>query len=107
LEGEIREDKRAPTGYEIQATKLKVIQFAEIFPINKDQSPELLLDNRHLWLRSRKLTSVLKIRSTIFNAIHTFFRNNNFYEFQSPIIQGMQAEGGSTLFELNYFGKNG
>lgn len=105
IEGELKEDKRAITGYEIQVSKLNVIHFAEVFPITKDQSPEFLLDNRHLWLRSRKLTSVLKIRSTIFNAIHTFFRNNNFYEFQSPIIQSTQAEGGSTLFEVNYFGK--
>ncbi|MEK6933236.1 MAG: asparagine--tRNA ligase [Nanoarchaeota archaeon] len=105
IEGELKEDKRAPTGYEVQVSKLNVIQFAEVFPINKDQSPELLLDNRHLWLRSRKLTAVLKIRSTIFWAIHEYFRNNNFYEFQSPIIQSTQAEGGSTLFDLNYFGK--
>ena len=105
IEGELKEDKRAPTGYEVQVSKLNVIQFAEVFPINKDQSPELLLDNRHLWLRSRKLTSVLKIRSTIFGAIHEYFRNNNFYEFQSPIIQSTQAEGGSSVFDLNYFGK--
>src|SRR3989344_2276705 len=105
IEGDLKEDKRAPTGYEIQVSKLNVIQFAEVFPINKDQSPELLLDNRHLWLRSRKLTSVLKIRSTIFGAIHEYFRNNNFYEFQSPIIQSTQAEGGSSVFDLNYFGK--
>ena len=105
IEGELKEDKRAPTNYEIQASKLNVIQFAEIFPINKDQSPELLLDNRHLWLRSRKMTSILKIRSTVFGAIHNFFRNNGFYEFQSPIIQSTQAEGGSTLFNLDYFGK--
>ena len=105
IEGELKQDKRAVTGYEIQVSKINVIQFSEIFPINKDQSPELLLDNRHLWLRSRKLTSVLKIRSTIFFAIHNYFRNNNFYEFQSPIIQSTQAEGGSTLFDLNYFGK--
>ena len=51
------------------------------------------------------MTSILKIRSTIFNAIHDYFRNNNFYEFQSPIIQSTQSEGGSTLFELPYFGK--
>src|SRR3989344_5305694 len=105
IEGDLKEDKRAPTGYEIQVSKLNVIQFAEIFPINKDQSPELLLDNRHLWLRSRKQTSILKIRSTVFGAIHDYFRKNKFYEFQSPIIQSTQAEGGSTLFELNYFGK--
>jgi len=105
IEGEIKEDKRAPTGYEIQTNKLNIIQFADIFPINKDQSPELLLDYRHLWLRSRKLTAVLKIRSTIFFAIHNYFRNNGFYEFQSPIIQSTQCEGGSTLFNLDYFGK--
>src|SRR3989344_1960937 len=92
IEGDLKEDKRAPTGYEIQVSKLNVIQFAEVFPINKDQSPELLLDNRHLWLRSRKMTSILKIRSTIFKAIHDYFHNNNFYEFQSPIIQSTQAE---------------
>jgi len=34
-----------------------------------------------------------------------YFRNEGFYEYQSPIFQGMQAEGGSTLFECNYFGK--
>ncbi len=105
IEGEIKEDKRAPTGYEIQVSKINVIQFAEIFPINKDQSPELLLDNRHLWLRSRKMTSILKIRSTIFKAIHDYFRNEGFYEFQSPIIQSVQCEGGSTLFNVDYFGK--
>ncbi|AJF63133.1 MAG: Asparaginyl-tRNA synthetase [archaeon GW2011_AR20] len=105
IEGDIKEDKRAPTGYEIQVSKLNVIQFAEVFPIKKDQSPELLLDNRHLWLRSRKMTSVLKIRSTIFKAIHDYFRKEGFYEFQSPIIQSTQAEGGSTLFNLDYFGK--
>jgi len=105
IEGDLKEDKRAPTGYEIQVSKLNVIQFAEVFPINKDQSPELLLDNRHLWLRSRKQTSILKIRSTVFGATHDYFRKNKFYEFQSPIIQSTQAEGGSTLFELNYFGK--
>src|SRR3989344_3736431 len=58
------------------------------------------------WIyRSRKLTAVLKIRSTVFGAIHEYFRNNGFYEYHSPIIQSTQTEGGSTLFEVNYFGK--
>jgi asparaginyl-tRNA synthetase len=51
LEGTIKEDKRAPTGFEVHVNNLNVIQFAERFPIVKDQSPEFLLDNRHLWLR--------------------------------------------------------
>ncbi len=105
LEGELKEDKRAVTGYEIQVKKLNVIGFADVFPIKKDQSEELLLDNRHLWLRSRKLTSILKIRSTVFGAIHEYFRKNNFFEHQSPSFTPNACEGGSTLFKVDYFGK--
>ena len=104
IEGEIREDKRAPTGYEIDVEKLIVIHFAEKYPITKDQSIEHLADMRHLWLRSRRMTAILKIRSTIFGAIHEYFRKNGFYEYQSPIFQPTQSEGGSTVFKVNYFG---
>ena len=68
--GTIKSDKRAPTGYEIQVEKINIIDFAEDFPINKSLNEELLGDRRHLWLRSRKMTAIMKIRSTIFGAIH-------------------------------------
>ncbi|MEK6833416.1 MAG: asparagine--tRNA ligase [Nanoarchaeota archaeon] len=105
--GDIKEDKRAPTGYEIAVDKINIIQIAEDFPINKDLNEELLGDRRHLWLRSRKMTAILKIRSTVFNAIHEYFRENKFYEYQSPIFQSVQAEGGSSLFNVDYFGRKG
>jgi len=107
IEGQIKEDKRAPTGFEIQAKKINIIQIAEDFPINKDLNEELLGDRRHLWLRSRKMTAILKIRSTVFNAIHEYFRENKFYEYQSPVFQSVQCEGGSSLFKVDYFGKKG
>jgi len=103
LIGLVQEDKRAPDGYEIKVTNLKILNFAETFPIVKDQSPEFLLDQRHLWLRSRKITSILKIRSTVVGAIHKFFRDKGFYEFDAPILQPNQCEGGSTLFEVKYY----
>jgi len=103
LTGIVREDKRAPGGYELQITNLHVVNFAEPFPIVKDQSPEFLLDQRHLWIRSRKLASILKIRSTVVGAIHQFFRERDFYEFDAPILQPSQCEGGSTLFEVKYY----
>ncbi|QQG38957.1 MAG: asparagine--tRNA ligase [Candidatus Woesearchaeota archaeon] len=105
LEGTLKEDKRAPTGFEIQVEKIKVIGFSEKFPIAKDQSPEFLLDVRHLWLRSRKMTAILKIRSTIFRAIHDYFRSLSYYEYHSPSFTPTAAEGGSTLFKVDYFGK--
>jgi len=101
--GTVKEDKRAPGGYELQVTSLSVVNFAEPFPITKDQSPEFLLDQRHLWIRSRKLTAVLKVRSTVVGALHSFFRDHGFYEFDAPVLQPNQCEGGSTLFEVKYY----
>ncbi|MBW3015377.1 asparagine--tRNA ligase [Candidatus Woesearchaeota archaeon] len=105
ITGDIKEDKRAPTGYEISVTDYKIVGTSDKFPIQKDQSKEFLADNRHLWLRSRYMTSILKIRSTVFDAIHEYFRSQGFYEYHSPIFQAVQCEGGSTLFNVPYFGK--
>ena len=103
LKGVVKEDKRAPGGFELQVTDVNVINFAEPFPIVKDQSPEFLLDQRHLWIRSQILSSILKIRSTIVGAIHKFFRDKGYYEFDAPVLQPNQCEGGSTLFEVKYY----
>ena len=105
IKGKIYEEKRAPTGYEIEVTDLNIISKSEDFPIGKDQSPEFLLDQRHLWLRSRKMTAIMKIRSTIFGAIHEYFRKEGLYEHQSPTMLSATGEGGSSVFEVNYFGK--
>ncbi|HDD70938.1 MAG TPA: asparagine--tRNA ligase, partial [Candidatus Woesearchaeota archaeon] len=107
MTGDIKEDKRAPTGYELQVEDFKVIGESHEYPITKDQSTEFLADNRHLWLRSRKMTAILKIRSTVFGAVHEYFRKKGFYEFHSPILQSVQCEGGSTLFEVPYYGHKG
>lgn len=103
--GTIRRDKRAPTGYEIQVEKIKIIGLSDEFPIQKHLNEELLGDRRHLWLRSRKMTAILKIRSTVVGALHEYFRGKGFYEFQSPIIIPGGAEEGPTMFEVDYFGK--
>ncbi|MFX0048704.1 MAG: asparagine--tRNA ligase [Candidatus Hermodarchaeota archaeon] len=103
ISGELKEDDRAPTGYEVAVNEMEIVQIAEPFPITEHQSPELLYDNRHLWLRSRKINAVLKIRHTVVGAIHEFFRSRGYYEFDAPIFQPSQSEGGATLFEVKYF----
>lgn len=103
IQGEIYQDKRAPTLYEIKVEKLNVVSYAEPFPITEDQSPEFLLDKRHLWIRSRKLTWVMKVRSTVFDAIDRFFRDRGYYEMPPPVFTPNAAEGGATLFEVKYF----
>lgn len=103
ITGEIKEDKRAPTGFELAVSSINIVGKCDNFPIQKDVSTEFLADNRHLWLRSRKMTAILKIRSTVFGAIHKYFRSQGFYEYQSPIFQPTNAEGGSNVFEVPYF----
>jgi len=66
---------------------------------------EFLLDNRHLYLRTTRMTTVLKIRSTVFSAIHDYFRSLNFIEYHAPCFVAGAVEGGSTLFEVPYFGR--
>ena len=105
ITGEIKKDERAPSGYEIQVKNFEVVGLSDSYPITKDQSIEFLADNRHLWLRSRKMIAILKIRSTVIGAIHEYFRNQGFHEYQSPIFQSVQCEGGSELFEVKYFDK--
>ncbi len=101
--GTLREDKRAPTGFEIGVKAIEIVGESDTYPITKDQSPEFLLDKRHLWIRSRKLTAVMKVRSTVTGAIHEFFRSRGYYEFTPPIFTPNACEGGSTLFEVKYF----
>ncbi len=105
LEGSIKEDKRAPTGYEISVSKINIIQIAEDYPINKDVNEELLGDRRHLWLRSRKMTASMKIRSTVLFALHECAHKLGFTEIHAPSMSGAASEGGSEVFELGYFGK--
>jgi asparaginyl-tRNA synthetase len=103
--GAIKKDERAPTGYEVKVSKINIIGLSDEFPIQKDLNEELLGDRRHLWVRSQKMTAILKIRSTVTGALHEYFRKKMFYEFQSPIIIPGGAEEGPTMFEVNYFGK--
>jgi len=105
ITGKVHKDKRAPTGYEVEVSDLKIVGLAETFPIARDKSAEFLRDVRHLWIRSREITSILKIRSKVFEAIHEYFRKNKYYEYQSPIITLASGEGGSTQFEVKYFDK--
>ena len=102
-------------GYEIQVTEAKVIGPVDPlnpFPITESAmeeadggETEFLLDNRHLYLRTRRMTTMLKIRSSVFGAIHSFFRDRDFIEYQAPNFVAGAVEGGSTLFEVPYFGR--
>ncbi len=103
LEGLVKEDKRAPGGYEIRAESLSIIGLAENFPISKDKSEEFIRDMRHLWLRSRKMNMIMKVRAEVLEAARQYFRSQDYTEVSPPMFISAAVEGGSTLFGLKYF----
>jgi asparaginyl-tRNA synthetase len=101
----VHEDKRAPGGFEIRANGFKIVGTAVPFPITEYQSEELLLDNRHLWIRSREQNAVMKIKATAMEGARDWLRKNDFIEVTPPIFTTNACEGGVTLFKLDYFGR--
>jgi asparaginyl-tRNA synthetase len=102
--GTIREEKRAPGGYEMDARDLRIISEAHDYPITpKEHGIEFLMDHRHLWLRSSKQIAVMRIRHRIVKAIRDFFDDRGFTLMDPPILTPSACEGTSTLFETDYF----
>lgn len=104
--GTVRKDDRAPGGYELIATDLKLIQMAEEYPITpKEHGVEFLMKYRHLWLRSRRQNAIIIIRSQLIKAMRNFFDNQGFVLVDTPILTPAAVEGTTTLFEVDYFGE--
>src|SRR5436190_13923434 len=105
ITGLARADSRAPGGFEIDVTSAEVLQNAHDFPITpKEHGPEFLLDNRHLWIRSKKQHAILKVRHAVVKAVRDFLDNDGFTLLDTPIFTPAACEGTSTLFEVDYFG---
>ncbi len=102
--GTVSKDERAPEGgYEIKGTQLKVYNIAQEYPIGEYQSDELLLDKRHLALRTRRMIAIAKIRASVLDFGRRWFVENGWMEVTAPTIVKGAVEGGSTLFKLRYF----
>jgi len=107
ISGIVRKEKRSVGGFELGVSNIKVHQISGEYPISsKEHGASFLMDNRHLWLRSKKQNAILRIRHYVIKAIHDFFHNNGFLQVDSPILTGNAAEGTSNLFELDYFDRS-
>jgi asparaginyl-tRNA synthetase len=102
--GKVRRDDRAPGGFEIELTGLKVLGLAKDYPITpKEHGVDFLMDHRHLWLRSSRQHAILRIRHQIISSIREFFDGRGFTLLDAPIFTPAACEGTSTLFETEYF----
>lgn len=103
VEGVVSKEPRAPGGFEIKVYRLRTIGLSDWFPIKGTEGVDYLLDHRHLWIRSRKLQAVMKIKHTVLEAGREYFNKNGWWEVTPPIITGSACESGATQFEINYF----
>jgi asparaginyl-tRNA synthetase len=104
IRGTVRADERAPGGYEIDVVDAEVLQEVHDYPITpKEHGTEFLMDQRHLWLRSRRQHAVLKVRHTVVQAVRNFLDNDGFTLADAPILTPAACEGTTTLFEVDYF----
>jgi len=103
--GEVREDPRAPGGYEMAVTALSVVHEAQEYPITpKEHGTDFLMDHRHLWIRSSRQHAILRIRAEIMRAITEWLDDQGFLRMDCPILTPSACEGTTTLFETGYFG---
>jgi asparaginyl-tRNA synthetase len=102
--GRVRADERAPGGYELDVTGVEVLQVAEAYPITpKEHGVEFLMDNRHLWLRSKRQHAILSVRAEVIRAVRDYFDSHGFLLMDTPIFTPAACEGTTTLFEVDYF----
>lgn len=106
--GLVREDSRAPGvpgGFEVGVRQLEIVQSAEEdYPMAlKEHGVDFALDHRHLWLRMPSQWAILRIRSTVIDAIREWLDQNGFINMDTPILTPAACEGTTTLFETPYF----
>ncbi|HJV46412.1 MAG TPA: asparagine--tRNA ligase [Bacillota bacterium] len=102
--GLVREEERAPSGYELTVTGIQIIQIAEEYPISlKEHGTEFLMDHRHLWIRTPRQRAILAIRSEVIHSMYEFFHQNGFLKVDAPILTPTSAEGTTSLFHTKYF----
>ena len=107
VEGKVRADKRAPGGYELDVSNVEVVQRvpeSTPYPITpKEHGVDFLMEHRHLWLRSQRQASILRVRAEIIRAARDFFDGKGFTLTDPPILTPAACEGTSTLFPVDYF----
>ena len=106
LTGKVVADERQIGGYELQVTTGEVYQYAQDYPIaKKEHGVEFLMDQRHLWLRSRKQWAIMRVRNQVMYRFHKFFQERGFVKMDAPFLTPNAAEGTSTLFDIDFYGR--
>jgi len=104
--GAVKAHDKRPGEFELDVKEISVLAATtREYPISpKDHGTDFLMDNRHLWLRSKRQHAIMRVRHTIIKAVRDFFDGRNFTLIDAPIFTPNACEGTSTLFQTDYHG---
>lgn len=106
VRGTVRPDPRSPIGFEIGVKELDIVSIAAEYPISpKEHGTAFLMENRHLWIRSRRQHAALRVRHELQAQARRYLDDNGFLLLDSPILTPAACEGTTTLFPTDYFGE--
>ena len=109
VQGTVAVNEKAPGGAEVRVQQLGLLSRAEPdlpFPVNGDMAKiglDVILDNRPLSLRNPRIRSIFRVQSTIIEAFAEYLRREDFTEIKTSKLIGSGTEGGTGLFEVDYF----
>jgi len=111
VDGEVKAHPKQAGVYELELKDIMVVQCVGAdtpsgeYPLGKkEHGVEFLMKNRHLWLRGKKQSAILRIRSEVHKAFADFFYDRGFFRVDTPIFTPNACEGTTTLFEVDYHG---
>ena len=90
-------------GQEVVPTKLTIESMAEALPIADDSEIDSRMDYRWIDLRRERNQLMLKVQTTLTNAMREYLISQNFVEIHTPKLIGAASESGSDVFEVKYF----
>ena len=105
------EGKEAPGGHELSVDWWQCVGKAPggddaiTNLVTEDADPSILADRRHLVIRGQTASAVLKVRAGVLKAFRATFDKLGLTEVTPPCMVQTQVEGGSTLFEFDYYGQ--
>src|SRR5260370_27518793 len=107
LQGKLREEQRAPGGYEMDVEGAEIVQRvpeSDPYPITpKEHGTDFLMDHRHLWLRSKRQHAVIRVRHEVIKAVRDYFDSHGFTLVDTPIFTPAACEATTTLSQANSF----
>jgi asparaginyl-tRNA synthetase len=109
LKGTVVESQGKGQSVEIQVSEITILGDSnpEEYPIQpKKHSFEFLRENAHLRTRTNTFGAVMRVRSKLSFAVHTYFQENGFNYVNTPIITGSDAEGAGEMFRVTTFHDN-